>query len=354
MPYNRPTIEDLAQSAENDLAARLNAFGRLRRNVLNVLARVLAGLVHGLYGFIVWLSKQLVPYTATESYLERHAAWWGIRRKAAAYSRGRAVFTGTPGSKIEAGVILASAEDQKYLVPEAGRLDDAGRAALAVRSLTGGGGADLPVGSILRLISPQSGVKSEARVDEGGLSGGAAVEDDDSLRSRFLDRVQEPPQGGTAHDYRQWALAVPGVTRAWAYGNLLGPGTVGLTFVCDEAADIIPNPEKVAEVQAYIDEPVRKPVTADVIVYAPLAESVDIRIRALTPDTEKVKAAVTAELAALFVREAVPGGRILVSHIREAISLSAGEYDHVLVSPTDNLRPGGGTLIMLGEVIFDQ
>jgi len=357
MPYARPTLNQLAQEAEADLAARLGAAERPRRNVLTVLARVWAALAHGVYGFIAWVARQMMPYTATDEHLEQHAAWWGVFRKPEVRSQGRVIFTGSPGGRIEAGVLLLGEGSgptggRKFQTSEGGRLDEAGEVSISVKALEGGPGGDLPAGASLGLISPQTGVKSQAKVAEGGLSGGAEAEDDRRLRERLLNRVQEPPQGGSANDYRAWALAVPGVTQAWAYGNMFGPGTVGVTVVTDEAEDIIPTPELIAEVQAYLDDPARKPITADVIVFAPVPVPQTIIIRGLAPDTERVRYAVLAELAALFIREAVPGRYLLVSHIREAISVAAGEHDHRLVAPLDDLGAGPTELLTLGEVRF--
>jgi len=352
MPYARPTLNQLAQEAEADLAARLGAAERPRRNVLTVLARVWAALAHGLYGFVAWLARQMMPYTATEEHLEQHAAWWGVFRKPEARSQGRVLFEGSLGGRIEAGVLLLGENGRKYQTNEAGKIDDAGEISLPVKALEGGPGSDLPAGAILGLISPQTGLKSQARVAPGGLTGGAEAEDDKRLRERLLNRVQEPPQGGNANDYRAWALAVPGVTRAWAYGNMFGPGAVGVTVVCDAAEDIIPGPELIAEVQAYLDDPARKPITADVIVFAPTPKPQTVVVSGLEPDTARVRYAVEAELAALFIREAVPGRHILVSHIREAISVAAGEYDHRLISPLDDLQAGPTELLTLGAVDF--
>jgi len=371
MPYARPTLPQLAEEAEADLAARLGAADRPRRNVLIVLARVWAGLAHGLYGFISYLARQMMPYTATEEFLERHAAWWGIRRKPEARSRGRAIFEGNPGGRVESGALLIDEDGRKFQVIESGQIPaevatsdgqggdpqspptmGPGTMSLEVRAVEGGLEGDLPAGSRLNLISPQSGVKSEARVDEDGLTGGAAAENDARLKERFLTRVQEPPQGGNANDYVKWALEVPGVTRAWPYGNMLGPGTVGLTFVADEAESPIPGLPLVAEVQAYLDDPSRKPVTADVIVFAPLPKPVTPVILMLDPDTVKVRAAVKAELAALFLRSAAPGRQILITHIREAISVAAGEWDHVLYWPVANLQAGPTELLILEDVLF--
>ena len=352
MPYHRPTLPELAQEAESDLAARLGATQRPRRNTLNVLARVWAALAHGLYGFIAWLARQMMPYTATDEFLEKHAAWWGIFRKPEAWHQGRVIFEGTPGGRVEAGALLLGEGDHKYQVLETGKIDETGEMSLAVRAVEGGPEGGLEPGAALNLISPQTGVKSQAKAAEGGLRGGGAAEDDRALRERFLDRVGQPPQGGNHNDWRAWALEVPGVTRAWPYGNMFGPGTVGLTFVCDSSEDIIPTTEKVAEVQAHLESPHRKPVTADVIVFPPIPKPQVVTIRALVPDTAKVRAAVEAELDALFIREAIPGRHLLISHIREAISVAAGEWDHELIAPTENPQAGPTELLTFGGVVF--
>jgi uncharacterized phage protein gp47/JayE len=91
----------------------------------------------------------------------------------------------------------------------------------------------------------------------------------------------------------------------------------------------------VAAVKAYIEDPSRRPVTADLYVVAPTPVTLNFNIQ-LTPNTASVKAAVEASLRDLLLREAAPGVTLLISHIREAISVAAGETDNVLISPTTN------------------
>jgi uncharacterized phage protein gp47/JayE len=352
MPFKLPSLTEISTEAQQDLAARLGAFGRLRRNTIDVLARVWAGMVHSIYGFISYLSKQLFPMTAEADYLDRQAAWWGIFRKGAAKALGQVTFSGTADSEVPAGAMLTSSEGHRYMTLEGGRLSEVGLTS-RISAEEGGKASDLNPGVKLSLISPYSGVTPEATVGDEGVTGGADAETDKELRARLLERVQEPPQGGTAYDYVAWAKAVPGVTRAWAYGGRLGPGSVSVTFVCDGTDNIIPDSGKVAEVQAYLDDPVRRPITAEVVVYAPVAYVIDIAISDLSPNTEEVKKSVKSELVAMFVREAIPGGRILVSHIREAISQAKGEYDHVLVTPQSDQQPGIEGMPVLGDVTFD-
>jgi uncharacterized phage protein gp47/JayE len=309
-------------------------------------------MAHSIYGYISYLSKQLFPMTAETEYLDRQSAWWGIFRKGAAKALGSVTFTGLADSEVPAGALLTSSEGHRYMTLEGGRLNEGGELTLPIRAELGSKASDLKPGVKLSLISPYSGVTTEATVGAEGVTGGAEAETDKELRARLLERVQEPPQGGTAHDYEAWAKAVPGVTRAWAYGGRLGPGTVSVAFVCDGTDEVTPDQGKVAEVQAYLEDPVRRPITADVVVYALIPYPVDIEIENLKPNTTKVEEAVIGELKTMFTREAIPGGRILVSHIREAISQAKGEYDHVLASPQSDQQPGIEGIPVLGEVTF--
>jgi uncharacterized phage protein gp47/JayE len=61
---------------------------------------------------------------------------------------------------------------------------------------------------------------------------------------------------------------------------------------------------------------------------------------------------VQAELTDLFVREGSPGGTILLSHIREAISQATGETDHILTVPAANVVLGAGAIPVLGTVTW--
>jgi len=129
----------------------------------------------------------------------------------------------------------------------------------------------------------------------------------------------------------------------------LGAGCVTVRFMMDNSyANGIPLPGDVAAVAAALA--LVKPVTAALTVVAPLAAVLNVSITALNPMTAAVQAAVVAELAALVGREAVPGGTIYLSHIREAIGLAAGEIDYTLVSPSANVVAATGYITTMGTV----
>lgn len=349
MPFQRPTLNEIIERTFSDLTSRLSLKGALlRRSVVGVLARVLAGASHMLHGHLDWIAKQAIPDTADE-WLPRWASIWGISRKAAEFSEGEVTFSGTVnGTAIPAGTVLRRSDDIEYQTTADATLS-AGAATAPVQAVTAGSVGNADSGAVLTIVNPIANVNSDATVAAGGITNGTDVESDDSLRARMLARIQQPPHGGADFDYEAWALEVPGVTRVWVYPLHLGPGTVGITFVRDGDDPIIPDETEVEAVQEYIDE--RRPVTADAVVFAPVAEELDFEI-SITPATEAVKAAIQAELADLIEREAEPGGTLYLSRINEAISIAAGEFDHTLVSPTADVVYETGHLATMGEITW--
>lgn len=350
MAFERPTLKELSERIQSDLEARLGASGKvLRRSVIAVFARVFAGIAHLLYGYLDWLSNQIFPDTAETEYLDRIASIYNVTRKAASFSQGNLTFSGQVGGVIPAGTVVKRSDGLEYETDIELTLSGL-TGTVAITCLTAGATGNAAAGTTLSLVSPIALVSSTATVASGGLTEGADQESDEDLRARVISRIQDPPHGGRKKDYEQWALAISGVTRAWVYPEHLGAGTVGVAFVLDDkVGTIIPSAGEVSEVQDYIDE--LAPVTADVTVFAPVAVPLNFNIT-LTPNTAAVKAAVTAELADLLRREAEPGGTIKLSHIREAISVAAGETDHVLNSPSANVTHTTGQIAVMGTITW--
>lgn len=141
-----------------------------------------------------------------------------------------------------------------------------------------------------------------------------------------------------------------GVTRVWVYENNQGPGTVGVTFVRDNDSPIIPDSNEVQTVQDYIE--VRRPLTAEVTVFAPTSSALNFTIELLTADTSAIRAAVEQELKDLIQREAEPGGTILLTHINEAISIATGEIDHETTVPAADVTAAPGALFVFGAITW--
>jgi len=349
MAFSRPTLTQLIERIGTDLKTRLGLTGAvLRRSVVGILAHVYAAAVHSLYGYLDTIAEQAHPLTAEERFLDRWASLWKITRKPAGVASGVVTFNGADGRVILSGTILQRNDGAEYQTTQ-NAIIIAGFINVPVSAIEGGINSNAQAGTHLSLISPIAGVQTVAVIDNNGLVNGSDIENDTALRARLMARIQTPAQGGTVEDYRQWALSVPGVTRAFVFENYLGGGTVGVSFVTDNAPNIIPDELKVAEVRAVVE--VNRPLMVNVSVFAPINVEVNFIIR-LSPNVNDVQQAVRNELLDLFRRESQPGHTILLSHINEAISIAAGEVDHVLVLPVASIILGENQIATLGNMTW--
>ena len=349
MPFSRPTLQTLIDRVIADFESRLpGADARLRRSNLNVLSRIHASAAHSLYGFLDWISRQVFPDTAEAENLERWATVWGVQRRAAAFAIGQATATGTNGTVIPAATRFKRADGIEYETDTEITVIG-GTATVALTAIVAGQNGNASANTALTLVTPIAGLNAAATVSAGGITSGADTETDASLRARLLKRIQQPPHGGAKHDYEAWGLEVPGVTRVWVYPGELGDGTVTVRFVRDDDASIIPDAAEVQAVQVHID--LVRPVTANVTVVAPIAVPLNFTIQ-LTPNTQAVRDSVTAELADLIRRESELAGTILLSHIREAISIASGETNHVLSAPAADVTHTTGQMATTGVITW--
>ena len=352
MPYDRPTLAELDEQLRADIVSRLPGTDPLlRRSYIGALARAVAGGNHELYGFLQWIADQAFPDTAEAVELLRWAAIWGVTPTAATAATGTITVTGTAATVIASGTIWRSGLEIDYRSTAQVTIPAAGTATVNIEAVVAGAAGNAAAGVTVSLVSPIAGVVSQATVAT-ALTGGADIEATESVRRRLLRRIQNPPRGGTSEDYVFWALSGHSdVTRAWSRPLAGGLGTVTVYFMTDDATtNGIPNAATVTAVNTYIAA--LRPVTADVTVAAPTASALALTIQNLTPMTTAVQDAVEAELADLIRRESEPGGTILVSHIREAISTAAGETDHVLISPVANDVVQATEITTLGTVTF--
>ena len=347
MAFDRPSLRELISQMQAD-AEREAGATQLRQSNLRVLPKVFAFAVHGLYAYIDWVVRQLFPDTAEKSFLERQASIQGIYRREATAATGTLTVTRTAGATIPVGTVFVAADGEtRYSTTEEPEVDES---EVVVQCMTTGTGGNREAGETYSLVSPLSGVSTEATGSE--MAGGTEAETDDSLRDRLIYRLQNPPRGGTATDYVAWAMEVPGVTRAWCFPKELGIGTVTVRFATDGLTENgVPTEGMVNIVSDYIAE--NAPVTAATTVVAPVAKSVNFVLEDLYPDTPSVRAQIEAELKSLFIREAEPGKALLISHVRQAISSAAGEEDYTLVSPTEDIGADVDELLVVGSVTYE-
>lgn len=363
-----PSIDELAQNAARLLQQSLADAGQaampaelsatdleLSRSTVKALALVQAVGLHGAYRLLRdYIARQAIPVMASDEFLDGWLETYNMPRKEAVAAQGAVSGTGVDASLMPAGTLLQTTDGRQYRT-SADAVVQAGAIQAQVIALLPGTAANLADGTPLTLVSPVTGVDS-AFTAAAGISGGAEVELDADAVYRLQQRLSSEPMGGSPADYARWALAVPGITRAWGVRNPAGPTTAGVIMMADgNAGSGLPTTGQRDAVLDYIRDPRRGPPD-ELFVIIPTPVVIDWVIH-LSPDTTAIRSAVTEALRDLFFREAVPGGSIPMSHATEAISAVVGEYNHTISTPV--ITSGGfftvdnyAKLLMLGTVTF--
>lgn len=331
MAFLRPKLGDLITTAESEINALIpDADARMRFSMLNVFARVWAGLVDGLYAALVFLSRQLFTMTATRHFLTLIAESYGIYRLPAKAAQGCILVQGVAGTSVFVGTLFQRGDGIRYqttagvIIPPAGYIEVS---AIALYLGAKGNGA---AGVRLRPTSSIAGLQN-AEICTAQIGGGADEETDDRLRVRLLNRLRNPPGAGTVRDWERWAMGLnSSVTRVWVVPTIYGNGTLGLVFAQDDLG-VVPPPSVLQQMRDHLAQ--YAPVGTLLTVFAPTLKMIDVTVHEIPSANPTVRDNIINELRDLIYREAGPGATIPVSHFTEAISTAQGEYDHALVVP---------------------
>jgi uncharacterized phage protein gp47/JayE len=160
--------------------------------------------------------------------------------------------------------------------------------------------------------------------------------------------------GGDADDYVAWALAVPGVTRAWCAPMEMGVGTVSVRFMMDDLrADNggFPLQTDIDAVSAYLDT-VRPVTVKETYVLAPLKEPIDFDIANLNSDTPAVRAAIEQAILDMLYQNATPGQTIFAAWKFAAVMGAAGVISFDMTTVEDDIMPDNGHMATLGDIYY--
>ncbi|GGC90255.1 baseplate J/gp47 family protein [Chelatococcus reniformis] len=360
MPFDVPKLADLRRLNRDHIAAFLpGADASVPNSVLRVLSDADAGLATLVFLYLSWLSGQLLPDTAESEWLDRHGRIWLGGRKTPTFAGGLVSFTGTEGTIVPEATRLASGSVE-YETLDPITLGP-GPTQAPVRALTAGTVGNRDVGATLNLYEPPPLIDGQALVV--AMTGGTDAEADDDLRARVLARIRMPPMGGAAHDYVQWALEIPGVTRAWCSPLEMGMGTVTVRFMMDElraGTGGFPTADDIAYVAEQLDA-VRPVAVKDFFVLSPVPEPVDFTLDSLNPDTSAIRAAITANVAAMLRERARPafslngisqGAQTIYSEWVSAAIYATPGVDNFDLDMADHVMPSPGHMAVPGTITW--
>jgi uncharacterized phage protein gp47/JayE len=359
MPWTTPTLKDTRRLTRDYVLSQLGAKAMIPNSALRIMSDAMAGLTHLCFLYLDWLAKQLMPDTAEQEWLDRHGNIWLVNadgskgRKAATYASGVVEFinnSGNPGAIIPIGTLMTGGNGVQYQTTTAGEIGSGGTGTANAAALTAGSISNLPDGDALNLSPAVPGVDLAQAL--GDISGGFDTETDDQLRERILFRIQNPPMGGDLADYVAWAMAVPGVTRAWSACEI-GPGTMTVRFLMDDTYPDnygLPQPADVEMVSDYINS--KRPVTViDCFVFAPILFFYNITISNLVTDDPTVRARIETSIRDMEFVRSKPGQTMYRSWVDEAISQAIGEENHELDFETTEM-PAPAYMPVLGTVLY--
>lgn len=379
MPYQRPTLTELQAQAIADITGITQDGNLLRRAILRALSWAQAGLAWLHYAYLDWISRESVPWTATEERLYAWGALRGVIPLPAATASGSASFSGVEGAPLPAGTPVRRQDGTAYVTTADGTVAG-GAVTVPITATVAAAAGNADAGTPMALGAAVDGISADG-VAATALTGGADIETEDAFRSRMLERYQVTPEGGAATDYVAWAKTVPGVTRAWVRPLVTGPGTVAIYTMWDlaeaahggfpqgsdgvastETRDTAATGDQLLVADAIM--PLR-PVTALVYSMAPTPAPINVTIADLAGSTTAIQAAIRAALQDMFLRRGAPGattwppaspgdtnGEIWPSDISVAIASVPGVTRFTLAAPSASITAAAGALPVLGTLSF--
>jgi uncharacterized phage protein gp47/JayE len=362
MPWQTPTLYQVRSLVRDQIHGSLpGSDATIPNSVLRVLSDSQGALCFLTLEYIDWLALQLMPDTAEAEWLDRHGQIWlknsdgTVGRKLATVATGSVLVQRTPNIVIGSTILPIYSQltggGVTYETLQQAILVDDSPVPVSVQARDPGSIGNQAQGSLLSITNPPFGVSSQATVQL--MTGGTDDETDDELRYRVLKRIQQPPMGGDASDWELWALAVPGVTRAWVYPQEMGIGTVTVRFMMDDLRATgggFPLPDDVIAVENYLNT-VRPVTVKDMFVEAPVPTPIPVRITYLDADNQLVHNAIVDSLLQEFLGRQRPGQTWYRAWTDEGIMKAVGVNAYDLVG-SDVAMVGAGYMPILGDVTY--
>ncbi len=246
--------------------------------------------------------------TTSGQYLDYRADEHGINRRAAVKATGQIIITGTPGTVIATGSLLATSAGIQFITTENATVAESGSVTAGIEAMAAGAAGNVPANAINTMPVTISGITAVTNANP--ATGGTDTESDAELLTRLLLRVRNPPTSGNSNHYRQWAFEVAGVSDVKVFPIWNGNGTVKVVIIDSNKGPATTG--LVDDVAAHIEA--ERPIGAAVTVVS--AAGVDINVAAnLT-----LKSGYTIETVQPGLESAIANYLKSIAFVRDSVS----------------------------------
>lgn len=188
----------------------------LEKSVVKSLFYAVSGVASELWQLGLWIYKQCFPQTCNLTILKLWGDLVGVY-----YTQGKTANlqielsnveanflpTGTVYKDLNSGLIFKTISQTAAIE---------GKITATVACSTSGPIGNLPVGTILNIANPLDGIPSTAIVASVAIEG-SVDEEFEKYRKRVLTKYKSSSHGGSALDYHNWSMEVPGIVDALPY-----------------------------------------------------------------------------------------------------------------------------------------
>ncbi|MBI6873733.1 baseplate J/gp47 family protein [Clostridium aciditolerans] len=275
------------------------------------------------------------PYRAIGEDLEKITKPYGITRKPGKKALAQILVKAVMGTNLKSGSIFQTKSGLVYKTIEDIIVTNESTIVSAEASEVGSK-YNVPANIITEVPVQISGIISVTNPNP--IKNGYDVEDDESLRKRYFERLQTPATSGNKYHYRNWAKEVTGVGDAKVFPLWNGNGTVKVIIINSNkrAADS----NLVNAVKNHIEE--NRPIGSDVTVVSAKEKLINISVT-LVIDTKlytlnQVQASIENNLIKYFKEISFIGNYISYASIGNLIFNTDGVIDY------SNLLVNGGIL----------
>lgn len=273
----------------------------------------------------------------------------GKKRKESTYASGAVKITGTVGSTITTGMLVAS-NTNNYKITENTIIPSSGEIKVSCICENPGVTGNTDIGTIIYFPKTIEGLKTVT--NEATFTNGYDTETDEEYKQRYFDYVGSPATSGNKYHYRNWSMEVVGVGDCTVI-----PGAGDVKVVIVNSNKQVASDDLVANVKEHIEE--NRPVlagTLTVVSATKLEINISVKVTYDTQSytTEEIKENIEAEITQYlkenyrntFVSYAQIGNRILQAEgVKDYSSLTINDKtENVNISSLEVAQLGGVTL----------